>query len=67
MHYLEIANSDIVLILFSSAIVVVVIQSLLFIRKAWKRGLELGIDKKAMTKAMTNSAIFTILPSLPVF
>ena len=45
MHYLEIANSDIVLILCSSAILVVVIQSLLFIRKAWKRGLELGIDK----------------------
>lgn len=66
MNYLEIANSPIVFLLCALVIGVVAIQAIIFIRKAYKRGLELEIQPTVMKKAMTNSAIFSILPTLPI-
>lgn len=66
MNYLSVANSKVVFLLCGLTILVVVIQSLLFIRKGLERGKELGISKEVMAKAMTNSAIFSVLPSLPI-
>jgi hypothetical protein len=47
-------------------IVFVLLQAVLFIRVAWRRGKELGIDHAVMKKAMTNAAVFSIVPSLPI-
>jgi hypothetical protein len=47
-------------------IIYVTIQALLFMRMAWRRGTELGIEGKTMRQAMTNSAVFSIIPSLPI-
>lgn len=66
MNYLKIANSNIVFLLCALTILVVVIQSVLFIKTAMKRAKELGIEKEVINKTITNSAIFSILPSLPV-
>lgn len=66
MKYLELANSNIMFVLVALTILVVVLQSLLFIRKALKRADELGIEKTAVKKVITNSAIFSIVPSLPI-
>ncbi len=66
MKYLEIANGNLLFLLTGLTILVVVIQSLLFINKGMKRAKELGIEKEAINKTITNSAIFSIIPSLPI-
>jgi hypothetical protein len=48
------------------AIVFIMFQSLIFIRAAWKRGIAAGIGKEVMKKSMTNAAVFSIVPSLPI-
>lgn len=66
MGHLEAANSSLMFFLCFTVVAVVFLQSLLFIRVAWKRGAATGIEKSLMKKAMTNSAIFSIIPSLPI-
>ncbi len=66
MNFLEVANSKLMLGLCFVAITVVFVQSILFIRVAWRRGVEVGIDKGVMKKVMTNSVIFSVIPSLPI-
>ena len=66
MEHLSVANSPLMFILVGIVIIAVCIQAVLFMRKAWKRGVEIGLDPKIMKKAMTNSAIFSIIPSLPI-
>ena len=66
MKYLEIANSNILFILAGLTVLVVVLQSVLFINKAMKRAKEMGIEKEVIKKTITNSAIFSVIPSLPI-
>lgn len=66
MNHLEVANSPLMFILCLGVICIVIIQAILFIRTAWTRGMEIGIEKSIMKKAMTNSALFSIIPSLPI-
>jgi hypothetical protein len=47
-------------------VIFVLIQAVLFIKVSWKRGLELGIKPATMKKAMTNAAVFSVVPSLPI-
>jgi len=65
-NYLEVANSNLMFFLCFMVILVVVFQSVLFIRKAWKQGVIEGIDTQLMKKSIINSAIFSIVPSLPI-
>jgi len=53
---------------FMSALVVgaITVQIIMFTRKAWRRGSEIGIEPELMNKSMINSAIFSIVPSLPI-
>jgi len=37
-----------------------------FIFVAWRRGKEVGLTKKVMRRTVTNSAIFSVVPSLPI-
>jgi hypothetical protein len=66
MNHIEVANSGLMLFLCFMVIFGVTIQALLFIRKAWKRGAEMGIGRDVMKKTMINSAIFSIVPTLPI-
>ena len=65
-EFLEIANSNVLFILISVVLLMVALQSVLFIRIALKRSDELGINKEIVKKVITNSAIFSIMPSLPI-
>lgn len=65
-NYLDIANSGIVYLLTSLVIIFVLIQSIIFLRMAWKRGVELGITKEKMLKTVKSSCVFSIVPSLPI-
>ncbi len=44
----------------------VLLQSVVFLRKAWKRGLELGVPKERMRLAAVQSGVFSIVPSIPI-
>jgi hypothetical protein len=66
MNYLVVANSQLMFWLCSAVILFVMIQAALFVKLAWKRGLELGVESTVMKKAMTNAAIFSVVPSLPI-
>lgn len=66
MNYLGIANSNLMFLLCALTILLVLIQSVLFTGKATKRAKELGIGKDVINKTITNSAIFSVLPSLPI-
>lgn len=66
MNYLEIANGPIVFILCALTIGVVAIQAIIFVLMAWRRGQEIGLSKQVMRRTMTNSAVFSIVPSMPI-
>lgn len=64
--YSFVANGNVMLLFCSLAIVVVLIQAVVFMRTAWKRALELGYTTKDLLKVVKSSAIFSIVPSLPI-
>jgi hypothetical protein len=66
LNYLEVANGNLMFILCSLVIAFVLIQAVLFVKVAWRRGLEIGIERTVMKKAMTNAALFSVIPSLPI-
>ena len=51
-------NSPILFVIVALIVAVVLAQSIFFLVKAWKRGIELGMDKKKLKR------IFRILKSL---
>ncbi len=60
-------NSPVIFALVAIIIGVVVAQSVFFLRKAYKRGLELGIEKSVLNDTIKRSAIFTIAPAVAIF
>lgn len=44
----------------------VVVESVFFIVKAWKRGRELGISKETLKNTVVSSIVFTIAPALSI-
>ena len=65
-EFLEIANSNALFIIVSVVLLMVSLQAVLFIRVAIKRSRELGISRETVRKVIVNSAVFSILPSLPI-
>ncbi|MBQ6934942.1 MAG: DUF5058 family protein, partial [Clostridia bacterium] len=47
-------------------VVFVIVQSAFFIRKAWKRAKELGIDSSVLKTTVTSSALFTVAPAIAI-
>ena len=45
---------------------VVLAQSIFFLVKAWKRGIELGMDKKKLKRIAVTAAVFTIAPAVSI-
>ncbi|MCL2601574.1 MAG: DUF5058 family protein [Treponema sp.] len=66
MDHLVVANGGWMFFLAALVVIGIAVQSVLFIRKSWRRGTEIGIETEVMKKAMLNSAIFSIIPSLPI-
>lgn len=60
-------NSPIIFAMVAIVLGVVVAQSLFFLVKAYKRGLELGIEKSVLNDTIKRSAIFTIAPAVAIF
>ena len=45
---------------------VIIIMSLVFLFKAVRRAKAIGMDKKIVTETIKNSALFSIVPSIPI-
>ena len=61
------SNSPIIFVIVAVIIGVVVAQSAFFLVKAYKRGLELGMERKVLTDTIRRSALFTIAPAVAIF
>lgn len=59
-------NSPILFVLVGIIILVVLAQSVYFLVKAWKRALQIGMDKKKLKRIATTAAIFTIAPAVAI-
>ena len=60
------SNSAFMYIVVAVVIAFVLLQSVVFFIKAWKRGLALGMDKTALRKTVGSSALFTIAPAFAI-
>ena len=61
-----ISNSGLMLILCIIPITIVIVQAVVFLNRAWKEAERIGIDKGILKKVAVNSAVFSIVPSLPI-
>lgn len=61
------ANSPVIFVIVAVVIGIVVAQSVFFLVKAYKRGIELGIPKKTLNDTIRRSALFTIAPAIAIF
>ncbi len=64
--YLSIANSTLMAAACGIVILYVLGQSLFFMRRAWKRGKEIVMDTKKIKKTVSGSALFSVVPSIPI-
>lgn len=59
-------NSPILFLLVGIVIFIVLAQSVFFLIKAWRRGKEIGMDKKKLRRIAISAAIFTIAPAIAI-
>ncbi len=59
-------NHPILFVLAGIVIAVVLAQSVFFLIKAWRRGVQMGMDKKKLRRIVINAAIFTIAPAIAI-
>lgn len=60
------SNSGFMYVVVTIVILFVLLQSVVFLAKAWKRGKQLGMDKKVLRKAVGSSAVFTVAPAVAI-
>lgn len=59
-------NSPVLYLICGSIILFVVAFSALFMIRAYKAGLAIGMDRKTLNRTITSSATFTLLPSISI-
>lgn len=62
----DIYNAAPMMILCMLAMLIVVVQPIIMLRIAWKRGKEMGIQTQDMKSCVNSSILFSIVPTLPV-
>ncbi|MGN0483633.1 MAG: DUF5058 family protein [Lachnospiraceae bacterium] len=62
----DIISSPLLLILVSIGLIYIVIFSLIHLKKAYTRCLEMGMTKEELHKIMKSSVVFSIVPSLSI-
>ena len=66
MNYLDVANSSFVFMVCGVIVFSVLVISCLFLWKAWKRCLELGMWREILMRTGKSSMTFSIAPSIPI-
>lgn len=59
MGYFDVANSPLLYVLVAAGVLYIVGLSAVFLRKSWRRCLELGISKEKLSAVARSSAAFT--------
>ena len=59
-------NHPILFVLVALIVGAVLGQSVFFLIKAWKRGVQMGMDKKRLRKIAATAAIFTVAPAVAI-
>ncbi len=59
-------NHPILFVMVAFLIMVVLAQSVYFLVRAYRRALEIGMDKKKLKKTITGAALFTIAPAISI-
>lgn len=66
MNYQDAINSKFLFVLGAIVATFVLFQSVVFLVRAYKQGLAIGMDKNKLNGAIKSSAIFSIVPSIPI-
>ena len=59
-------NSPVLYLICGAIILFVVLFSVLFMVRAYKAGIAMGMDKKTLNRTIASSATFTLLPSVSI-
>ena len=59
-------NHPILYVMVSVLILVVLAQSVYFLVRAYRRALQIGMDKSRLKKTITSAALFTIAPAISI-
>ena len=60
-------NSPVLFALVGAILAVVIAQSVFFLVRAYRRGIELGIGRKKLNGVIKSAAIFTVAPAVGIF
>ncbi len=63
---MDFKNSGVLYALAVMVVLFVIVQSLFFMYKAWKRGKEIGIPSATMKQTVLSSALFSIAPAISI-
>lgn len=66
MEFSQVADGWLIWTLVCCVLLLVVIQTMIFIRKGWKEASIRGISNQKLKKAVISSITFSILPTLPI-
>jgi len=66
MNYQDTINSTFMYVLGGIVAAFVLLQSTIFLVRAFKQGIAMGMDKKKLWGAVKSSAVFSIVPSIPI-
>lgn len=66
MNYQDSINSTFMYVLGAIVATFVLLQSTIFLVRAYRQGIATGMDKKKLNGAIKSSAVFSIVPSIPI-
>ncbi len=66
MNFTEVMNSGFLYIAVILGLGFVVVMCIVMAKQAWKKALELGLTSKELWGVVRSSALFSIIPSLPI-
>ena len=66
MSTIELLNSAPLYLICGIIILFVMLMSILFMIRAWKAGIAIGMDRAALRKTIISSATFTLVPSISI-
>lgn len=64
--YLKLANSGILYLIVMAVLLFIAACCFIFIIKSYRAGMKIGMDRKVLRKAITSSALFTVLPAVSI-
>lgn len=64
--YLNEVNSGFFYLLVAAVLTFITLMCMVFLVKSYKAGIEIGMDKQVLKKAIVSSATFTLLPSISI-